>query len=125
MTRAIRFAGIAALLAAGVGLGGCVYDPYYYRHSGVVYSDGNAAVDYDDSYYYSSPGYYYDYPAYYGSYWGPYYGGWGWPYVSLGFYGGYYGYGHHHGYNGPYHPHSSGGRPSGSGRSPPPPRHHR
>jgi len=84
MKRAIRIAGVAALLGAGFALGGCVYDPAYYHRTGAVYSSGNAAVDYDDGYYYSSPDYYY--PADYGPgpYWGPYYGGWGWPYVSLG-----------------------------------------
>jgi hypothetical protein len=109
MTRAIKFVGIATLLGAGMALGGCVYDPAYYHRTGVVYSDGNAAVDYDDSYY-SAPDYYYS-PGYYGPYWGPYYG-WGWPYVSLGFYGSYYG-GYHHGYRGPYHPRAvSGGHPA-------------
>ncbi len=119
MKHSIKIAGLAALLGAAAALSGCVYDPAYYRHTGVVYSDGNAAVDYDDSYSYSSPGYYYPAyygPAYYGSYWGPYYGGWGWPYVSLGFYGGWYG--HHHSYHGPYHPHSSSGHASGGHSAP-------
>lgn len=114
MKRAIKIVGITALLGAGIALGGCVYDPAYYRHSDVVYSSGNAAVDYGDDYYYSSPGYYY--PAYYGSY--PYYGGWGWPYVSLGFYGSYYG-GYHHGYRGSYHPRAWSG-----GHTAPPTHHH-
>jgi len=124
MKRAIKLVGVAALLGAGIVLSGCVYDPAYYHRTGVVYSDGNAAVDHDDSYYddryYYSSGYY-D-PAYYGPYWGPYYG-WGWPYVSLGFYGTWYG---HHGYHGhgPYHPHTGVGRSYGGGRSAPPSSHH-
>ena len=119
MKRAIRIAGVAALLGAGFALGGCVYDPAYYHRTGAVYSSGNAAVDYDDGYYYSSPDYYY--PADYGPgpYWGPYSGGWGWPYVSLGFYGSYYG--HHHGYRGSYYPHSWSGRSGGHAA---PPHHH-
>lgn len=123
MTRAIKLAGIAAMLGASMALGGCVYDPAYYHRTGVVYSDGNAAVDYNDGYYsapdYYGPGYYGS--GYYGPYWGPYYG-WGWPSVSLGFYGGYYGY--HHGYRGPYHPHSWSGRTSGSVHTPSPHHHH-
>jgi hypothetical protein len=90
-----RLLGITLALGMLFVLGGCVYDPAYYHRPGVVYDDGSATYsgpadgyyDYDDSY---APGYYY------GSAYGPYccYGGW-YPWIGVGFYGGY-----HHGYHG-------------------------
>jgi len=85
-----RLLGLLLLAAVLMGVGGCVYDPAYYHHGGVVYDDevGTYAEPYYDSYY-AGP-YYYD----------PWYYGYGFPYVGLGF--SYYGGGHHH-----YHHHSS------------------
>jgi len=113
MKRPIQLLAIASVLGAAACLSGCIYDPAYYHRTGVVYSSGNAAVDYDDDYNRAPAGYYYPSYSYYGPYSGAYYGygyGWGWPLVSLGFYGSYY---NHHGYRGGYHgghhPHSSSG----------------
>ncbi|MBS0590818.1 MAG: hypothetical protein JSR65_09290, partial [Proteobacteria bacterium] len=95
MKSAIKCSALVMLVAASLGLGGCVYYPV---RSGVAYDggNGNAVVDYDDSYH----GDYYAAPGYEGYYYGPYsYGpgwyGWGYPAVSLGFYGSYW---HGHGY---------------------------
>lgn len=87
-----RFLGLAVAIGMLAMLGGCIYDPGYYRHPGVVYDDGSASYsapaggydDYDDGYAYA-PGYYY------GTDYGPWccYGGW-YPWVGVGFYGHYY-----------------------------------
>lgn len=108
-----RLLGLALAVGMLAMLGGCVYDPAYYHRPGVVYDDGSATYgapagyyDYDDGYY--APGYYY------GSAYGPWYGYGGWyPWVGVGFYGGYYhGYHGYHGggwHGGGWHGHSGGG----------------
>lgn len=78
-----RLTGLILLAGVFLGLGGCIYDPGYYRHSGVVYDDGYAPRA--EPYY--SPGYYYD----------PWYYGWGLPFIGFSYYGSYGGHHHHHG----------------------------
>jgi hypothetical protein len=98
MNKIFKAGAIVLLVAAGLGIGGCVYYPV---RTGVAYSDpadGNAAVDYNDSgTYYAAPAYGYGYYDPYGYGYGPGWYGYGWPAVSLGFYGGYWGGGHYHG----------------------------
>ena len=115
-----RLLGLALAVGMLAMLGGCVYDPAYYHRPAVVYDDGGAAYgapanggyyDYDDDYY--GPGYYY------GSAYGPWccYGGW-YPWIGVGFYGGYYhGYHGYHGggwHGGGWHGHSGGGGHGGT-----------
>ena len=97
MSKLFKTGAIVLLAAAGLGMGGCVYYPV---RTGVAYTDGNAAVDYNDSVsYYAAP--VYSGYGYYDPYWyGPGWYGYGWPAVSVGFYGSYWG-GHHY-YHGPW-----------------------
>jgi hypothetical protein len=116
MNTAIKTGAIALLVAASIGLGGCVYYPV---RTGVTYNDpaadGNAIVDYDDSAPYYAP-YAPAYYGYYDPYWyGPGWYGYGWPAaVSFGFYGGYWGggsyWGGRHSYHGPWRGGGWGGR---------------
>jgi hypothetical protein len=120
-----RLLGLALMVSIFM-LGGCVYGPGYYQRPAVVYDDGsvrnNAPVAdgpvadgdygyaYDDGYY--APGYYY------GGAYGPWccYGGW-YPWIGVGFYGGYHGF---HGHGGGWHGgggHGGGGHWSGGGHS--------
>jgi hypothetical protein len=109
-----RLLGLALMVSIFM-LGGCVYGPGYYQRPPVVYDDGamanNAPVadgdygygyDYDDGYY--APGYYY------GGAYSPWccYGGW-YPWIGVGFYGGF------HGHGGGFHGHGGGGFHGGGG----------
>ena len=115
-----RLLGLALALSIFM-LGGCVYGPGYYQRPAVVYDDGSVTTNgapvadgdygyaYDDGYY--APGYYY------GGGYGPLccygygYGGW-YPWIGVGFYGGYHGW---HGGGGHGGWHGGGGHWSGGG----------
>ena len=117
-----RLLGLALAMGMLAMLAGCIYDPGYYRHPGVVYDDERgsyvapAGGYYDDGY--ADDGYA---PAYYyGADYGPWccYGGW-YPWIGVGFYGNFYRGWHNGGYHGGgwHGSHSGGWHGSSSGHS--------
>lgn len=68
----------AALLAAGLAVSACAYDPYGYGYSGVSMGYGKYSPYGGNSPYYG--GYY---SPYYGGYYSPYYGGIGFGFSGL------------------------------------------